>query len=193
MFKRSRKAVAASLALMFLVGLAAYAQTQPRLRRVPKQTPAVAGQVQPSGIDPATKREYFFRVISLQRLLAPPNRRELERLVVMLGLTEEQKQQIKELYKQFFAKVSPISQERGAAVRELLTILQQPAPSKGALQAVANKVEQADRAILDAEFDFWLAFKSILNPQQQAQVSGYIQQKALQEMGPGSQMPGAPK
>ena len=198
MFTRTRKALAVSVALIFVTGLAVYAQTQPK-PRTPKQRPAIAGQQQAGqqqrpNITPEQKRELALRFVSLQRLLRPPTPQEMQRMAMMLSLTEEQKQSIKALYEQFVAKTKPAGEARGAAVKEVLNALQSPVPSKGDLQSSANKVEQADRTVLDAEFDFWIGFKGIMSSQQQqTQINTYMQQRAAQEFGgPRAGGPGAP-
>ncbi len=142
-------------------------------------------------LSPEQRRQHMLMFVSLQRLLLPLGPRELQRIAIALGLTEEQKQQIKALYEQFRNTLKSVGPERGAAVKGVLTVLQEPSPSKGQLQSAANKVAQADAAILDAEFDFWLALKGILNPQQQAQLNTYIQQQA--QRGLGGPRPGGPQ
>lgn len=189
MLTRSRKALAASLALVFLAGVAVYAQMQPTARRTPKQRPGIAGQRMQ--ISPEQRRQHMLMFASLQRLLLPPGPGQLHKFAIALGLTEEQKQQIKALYEQFQNTLKSVGPDRGAAVKGVLTVLQGPSPSKGQLQSAANKVEQADGAILDAEFDFWLALKGILNPQQQAQLNTYMQQQA--QRGFGGPRPGGPQ
>ena len=192
---RSRKALAASLAVILMIGLAAYAQVVQPTRKPATCGRGAAGQGfadQKDSLlfDTADRREHFYRFVHLQRFLLPPNKREMERLAVLLGLTEEQKQGIRELYVQFRDTVKPILEQRGAATRELFGVLQGPSPSKGALESAANKVEQADRAILSAEFDFWLAFREVLNTQQQQALGQFIKQKSEREFTPPAWKPG---
>ncbi|HUV05589.1 MAG TPA: hypothetical protein VMX94_10835 [Armatimonadota bacterium] len=171
MLTRTKKALAASLAVIVLIGLAAYAQTaqQPRVNRQAGARQGMAGL----GMHP-------------QRFLLPPNKTQMARLAELLGLTEEQKQKIGELDVQFRSTVKPILEQRSAAVKELFQALQAPSPNKGALESAANKVEQADRAILSAEFDFWIGFKQVLTAQQQEALTKFMQEKMEKRpAGPG--------
>ena len=195
---RSRKALAASLAVILMIGLAAYAQVVQPTRKPATGGQGTAGQgfadqKDSPLFDTADRREHFYRFVHLQRFLLPPNKREMERLAVLLGLTEEQKQGIRELYVQFRDTVKPILEQRGAATKELFGVLQGPSPNKVALESAANKVEQADRAILSAEFDFWLAFREALNAQQQQAFTQFMMQKTERGLGDPRSKPGPPR
>lgn len=212
MFGRSWKVFAVSLVLVFALGLTAYAQVRSQERQTAKEKPDIAAQQRgpgqrpgapgerpeptgrqgAQGLGPGNAQDGLQGLASLQRILLPPNRRELQQLSVILGLTEEQKQQIKNLYQQFINTVRPICQQRGPAIRNVLSVLGQPSPSRGALQSAANQVLQADKAILDAEFDFWVAFKNVLNVQQQQALGQALQQRALREEVGGRQGPTGP-
>lgn len=190
MFARSKVIVAVALVLVFVIGLAAYAQVQPKVRVPRTKVQAQPGMQQGAfqglaDLDPQIRKEHWYAFVNVQRFMRPPSRQELERLSVMLSLTEQQKQQIRALYQQFFTNVRPIYIERAAGVKEMLAVMQSPAPSKGAFESAVKKVEQADRALLMAEFDFWAAFKNILNAQQQTQVQSFLQQRVQMEAGPG--------
>lgn len=191
-----RKVVAVALVLVFVFALMAYAQNQPQVKPA-KQKPVVGGFAGPQGLigrRPMDKTYWFYRNVYLQRYLLPPGRGEVEKLAVTIGLTAEQKQKILELCKQFMEKVRPLLEQKAAGTKEVLDILQSPSPNKGALNAAANKVSQAESAILDAEFDFWLAFRGILNAQQQQGFAQYLQQKVQREIGgPRPPAPGAPQ
>lgn len=205
MFKKFRKTIAVSIALTLALGLTAYAQLQ-QGPRGQKQKAGIAGQQRVlnqrqgmasrqnqggagiqglGGLGLGSKQMNCFAFASLQRILFPPNLRELRNLELILGLTDTQKEQVKTLYKQFIDTAKPVCQERGTAVQGVLTALSQPSPSKGSLQSAANQVFQADKTIVDAEFDFWLGLKSILNPQQQQSMTQFMQQKALGQLGGG--------
>lgn len=194
---RSRKALVASLAVILMIGLAAYAQVVQPTRKPATGGRGAAGQGFANQkdvlFDTADRREHFYRFVHLQSFLLPPNKREMERLAVLLGLTEEQKQGIRKLYVQFRDTVKPILEQRGAATKELFGVLQEPSPNKGALESAANKVEQADRAILSAEFDFWLAFREALNAQQQQAFTQFMKQKTEIELGGPRSKPGPPR
>ena len=188
---KAKRILVVAIVLILVVSLAAYAQAPQKPNHTGRQA-GMAGQQRPN-ITPEQKREMALRFVSLQRLLRPPTPQEMKKMVMMLSLTEEQKQSIKTLYEQFVAKTKPAGEARGAAVKEVLNALQSPVPSKGDLQSSAAKVEQADRAVLDAEFDFWIGFKGIMNTQQQTQLNTYMQQRAAQEFGgPRAGGPGAP-
>ena len=189
MFKKFRKALAVSIALTLVIGLAVFAQPQQR-QKGQKQKAGIAGQQNQGagtqgfggGQNQGNKQQHFLRMASLQRILMPPGLGELQKLGIALSLTDAQKEQVKALYKQFRETIKPTCQERGPAVQAVLTALSQPSPSKGDLQSAANPVFQADKTIVDAEFDFWIAFKGILNtPQQQQATSQFLQQRALGE------------
>lgn len=191
-----RKIVAAALVLVLLIALAAYAQNQ-QPAKPSRQKLVVGGAAGPQGLAarmPMDKTFALYRNVYLVRYLLPPGRAELERLAVVIGLTEEQKQKILDLCRQFYSKAKPLFEQKAAGTKEVLDLLQSPSPNKGALNAAANKVSQAENAILDAEFDFWLAFRSILNAQQQQGFAQFMQQKAQREIGgPRPPAPGVPK
>lgn len=185
---RFSRTLAAVLALVFLVGLAAFAQTQ---QRPPRPRPGAQGQQAPQ-IDPALRQQFVGGIISLQRLFMPPNPREMQRLSQMLGLTEAQNQAIRALYQQFANTTRPIREQRAQTVKEMLALMQQASPDKAAMMAVATRAEDADRAILSAELDFWIALKAILNAQQQTQLGTFMQQRVQSETGERTGPPGGP-
>jgi len=187
MFKKNKKTLAASVACIFILGLAAYAQTQAGVRR-PNKRPGVTKQQMIQRRDgqlreTAQRRpRYGLAFLNLQRFLRPPSPMQMRRLAAAVGLTEEQKEQIKQLYRQFLEASRPIMEQRGAAVREFLAAWQSPSVSKGQLQSLSQPILQADRDILDAEFDFWLGLREILNAEQQTKFGQYMEMRALQSM-----------
>ncbi|GEM_PF-1870849 len=194
MFKKCRKVVAAAVACVFVMGIAAYAQTQApakrqlsaQQRQMLQQKMQERKQAQPGqSVGAATgqaRERVRARMRSLQALLAPPRPHVVQRLANELGLTDQQKQQIKQLYVQFANTTKPIRERKMAAVKEFMTAFRNPAVTKGELQRLAEPVLQADRAILDAEFDFWMAFRGILRPEQQAQFESLMMRQGGMEL-----------
>lgn len=182
------KVYACVLALIFVLGLAAQAQVAPGAMkpRVGDRAarPELAGLGDLSLLDTRDRKEWFFRNVCVRRFLMPPARGEVAQMVTLLGLTDPQKQQIRELYASFVATVRPILEQRAAATKELFAVLQSQTPSKDALNAAYDKIEQADKAIVNAEFDFWIALRQILNPQQQQQMMQFMQRKIDREATP---------
>jgi len=193
----TKRVFACVVVLVLALAIIASAQNLPRRAQTPLAKPRVEqpaarpGAQRWPGLDTGDRAQRFYRFVCLERYLMPPSRAELEKLAVAIGLTEEQKQRIRELYQQFFTKVKPLYDQKAAATKEVLDILQSPSPNKGALTAAGNKVNHAVSAILDAEFDFWLDFRAILNTQQQAAFIQFMQQKVTREMNPPIQRPGA--
>lgn len=178
------------LAAILVLGLTAQAQVAPRPAK-PRPAPAdrptnpeITGLGDLRLLDTADKREWFFQNVCIRRFLMPPNKRELAQMVTLLGLTDPQKQQIRQLYAAFVGTVRPILQQRAAATKELFAALQSQTPSKEALNAAYDKTEQADKSIVNAEFDFWIALRQILSPQQQQQMMQFMQQKIDREATP---------
>lgn len=182
MFTRIRKTIAVGVACLFVTGVAAYAQTQqPAAKRdqaakraaVQRQAQNRAGQqAQVQGV---SQNRIRARQGSLQAILAPPNPALVARLAQHLGLTDEQKTQIRQLYATFAQTARPIRERRMAALKEFTTAFKDPAVTKADLERLAEPILQADRAILDAEFDFWLAFRGILTPAQQTQIQSMLE------------------
>jgi hypothetical protein len=186
MFRKCRKVVAVTVACVFITGIAAYAQT---VQRAKGQSPPARQQAMQQRQDATAAPEGRFqkqaqaRMGSLQALLAPPDPALVQRLAERLGLSDQQKEQIKQLYVQFISTVRPIREQRRAALKEFMTAFKNPSVTKTELQSLSEPILEADKAILDAEFDFWLAFRPILNVQQQAQMQQFMLQKADQEFG----------
>jgi len=191
MYRRTRQILAVALVIVLMVAVVAYAQNRPGRVRPPKPDSGFDVQHVP-WLEPGDRQERFYRFVNLQRFLLPPSGRELQRLAVMLGLTEDQKARIKELFQQFIGVVKPPLDQRGAAVKEVLQGIQSPTPDKNALKSAASRVMASDEAILDAEFDFWIGFRSVLNTQQQGQVSQFLQQRTMKELSAGPKPGGTP-
>ena len=184
---KTSKLIALLLVVLLVIAVVAYAQAPQR----PKgQRAALGAANQADMMTPEQRRAHAAAMAPLQRILMPPNPKEFMRFGIALNLTEEQKAQVKALYQTFGNTLKTIGPPRGEALKGVLNGLQQPTPNKGDLQAGAAKVLDADKAIIDAEFDFWIGLKGILNAQQQTAAQTYLQNKAMGELGGGPRGPG---
>lgn len=122
--------------------------------------------------------------MGLQGILMPPRPQQLEKLYQAIGATEEQKQQINALQEECKNKVKPVMEEKHAAMKEVAETLRNPEASQGQLESAVNKVEKADKAIVDAELAFWKGFKKVLTSEQQAKLADVMKQKG-EGSGPG--------
>lgn len=190
MFKKCRRVVAVAVVCIFVTGIAAYAQTVQRSKNQDPARQQAMQQKMKQRQDAAAAPEGRFqkpiqaRFGSLQALLSPPPPQVLQRLADRLGLSEEQKAQIKQLYVQFHETTKPIREQRMAALKAFMTAFRDPNVTKGDLESLSEPVLQAEKAILDAEFDFWLALRGTLNPQQQAQLESYMMNMAGRDLLP---------
>ena len=76
------------------------------------------------------------------------------------------------------------------ALKAFMTAFKDPNVTKSDLERLSEPVLQAEKSILDAEFDFWLALRGILNPQQQAQLQSYMMDMAGKDLlPPGGERP----
>lgn len=200
MFKMCRIATAVVVGV-FVVGIAAHAQVQPVRER-----PAVAARQQAgmqrmqqaqklgqqSEAQAARWRQHPGLQVSLRGVIALPNPRVLQRVATALGLTEEQKEQIKQLYKQFAETTKPYREQRIEAAKAFVTAFRDPNVGKAELEALVEPVLQAERAIISAQLDFWVSLRGVLTPEQQTNLPAMIQ-RAGQEMRnrpvPGAQRP----
>lgn len=186
MLKRIRSVIAVVSACIFVTGIAAYAQTQAPRPKAGNQARVQqkARQASPRQADAQRLRERIgARMGSLNAMLMPPSPEWVQKLAVRLGLTDQQKQQIRQLYVTFQNAVKPIRQQKIEATRAFMTAFRNPNVTKAELERLSEPILRADRAILDAEFDFWLSFRSVLNAQQQAQLQTLMMQKAGKQMG----------
>ena len=207
MLKKSTLTIVVAVALILVLGIAACAQLHPTAPRVPRNKavrPNAQQQTQGAMADLAEAwagaREHLGAFASLERILMPPNRRELQQMAMVLNPTDEQKAQIKALYKALIDVVKANAPQKQESIKAIVAGLSQASPVKSDLEASAAKVAQSDQAIVSAELDFWIGLKCVLNPQQQAQVQTMFQERVLHEMnprqggpgGPGGPPPGAP-
>jgi Spy/CpxP family protein refolding chaperone len=204
MFRKSTITMLVALALILVLGIAACAQLHPTAPRVPKNKavgPNAQQQTQGGLADLAAgwagARDHPGAFASLERILLPPSRRELQQMAMVLNPTDEQKAQIRALYKALVDVVKANAPQKQESIKAIVAGLSQASPGKSDLEASAAKVAQSDQAIINAELDFWIGLKGILNPQQQSQVQTMFQQRVLHEMnprqgGPGTPPPGAP-
>ena len=183
------KVIALLLIVLLVVAVAACAQA-PRQKGQKAQGMA-AGDQQAAGMTPDQRRAHMAAMASLVRILFPPRPEQLARIGMGMTLTDDQKAQIKALYETFGAAVKAVAPTRGEALKGVVTLIQQPSPNKADLQAGAAKVLDGDKAILDAEFDFWIGLKGILGAQGSAAVSSFLQNKTMGEMS-GGRGPGGP-
>jgi Spy/CpxP family protein refolding chaperone len=198
MFSRLRKVIAAVAACIVITGIAAYAQNQaPKPQRAGAAAkPAVRQDAQKAGPQALEAERLRNRARvqlgSLQGMLMPPRPEMIQKLAERLGLTDQQKEQIKQLYTVFENTVKPIRQQKIEALKAFMTAFRNPNVTKAELENLSEPILQADRAILDAEFDFWLAFRPILNPQQQAQLQSFIMRQTGQDAGNKPRVKGTP-
>lgn len=204
MLKKSTLTIVVAVALVLVLGIAACAQlhpTGPRVHRNKAVGPNAQQQAQGGTADLAAAwagaRDHVGAFASLERILVPPSRRELQQMAMVLNPTDEQKAQIKALYKALIDVVKANAPQKQESIKAIVAGLSQASPVKSDLETSAAKVAQSDQAIVNAELDFWIGLKGILNPQQQAQVQTMFQQRVLHEMnprqgGPGTPPPGAP-
>jgi len=187
---RTTRLIALLLIVLLVVAVAAYAQA-PRQKGQHAKAMAAAGQGQAQGANQEQRRAHAAAMASLVRILFPPRPEQLAKVGIGLSLTDEQKAQIKALYETFGAAVKAVAPTRGEAVKGVLTAIQGTSPNKADLQAGAAKVLDGDKAILDAEFDFWIGLKGVLGAQGSSAVSSFLQNKAMGEMS-GGRGPGGP-
>lgn len=187
MYKRTRRVVALVSVCVFVTGIAAYAQAQaPRQKAADRASvQQKAGQAAPRQVDAQRLRDRVGARMgnSLNSMLMPPSPEWVQKLAVRLGLTDQQKQQIRQLYVSFQSAVKPIRQQKIEATRAFMTAFRNPNVSKAELERLSEPILRADRAILDAEFDFWLGFRAVLNAQQQAQLHSFMMEKAGKQLG----------
>ena len=175
---KATKLIVLMLAVLLVIAVAACAANRP------------AGQ-QGQGQHPGA-------MASLVRILMPPRPEQLAKIGIGMNVTDQQKADIKNLYQTFNAAVKVVGPTRGEALKGVLTLIQQPTPNKADLQAGAGKVLDADKAILDAEFDFWIGLKGILGAQGSTAVDTFMKNRAMGEMaggrhgGPGGPPAGGP-
>ena len=190
MSRKSTLAVVAAVLLVLALAIAASAQIGVPVQKPMK--PKVQQQMQLQGLAGAMAegwaggRQHIGAFASLERILLPPNRRELEKMSMVLNPTEEQKARIRELYKALFAAVKSVQPQKQEAIKAVVAGLAQASPSKSDVEAWAAKVQQADQVIISAEIDFWIGLKSVLSPQQQQQVQMMFQQRVEHEINPGA-------
>ena len=187
---KATKMIALLLTVLLVVAVAAYAQA-PRQKGQKAQALAANGN-QAQAMTPDQRRAHAAALASLTRILMPPGPKEFMRFATALNLTEEQKQQVKALYQTFGNALKAVGPGRGEALKGVLTLLQQPSPNKADLQAGAAKVLDGDKAILDAEFDFWIGLKGILGAQGSTAVDSFMKNRIMGEMEGGRRGPGGP-
>jgi len=196
MIRKSTATLVLALALVLVLAISACAQLNPRVQR--PQRPKAQQQMQAQGAAGdladawAGAREHIGAFASLERILMPPNRRDLQQMGMILNPTDEQKAQIKVLYKALIDVVKAVAPQKQDSVKAILAGLASASPNKSDLEASAAKVAQADQAIVSAELDFWIGLKGILSPQQQAQVQGMFQERVQREMNPRQGGQGGP-
>lgn len=173
------------LLLIVLLVIAMAASTQAAKAGGRKAQGMAAGDQQAAGMTPDQRRAHMAAMAPLQRILMPPPPQDFLKFGIALNLTDAQKEQVKALYHTFGDALKGIGPGRGEALKGVLTLLQQPTPNKGDLQAGAARVLDGDKAIIDAEFDFWIGLKGILNAQQNTALGSYMQNKAMGEMAGG--------
>ena len=195
MSRKSTLTVAAAVVLILVLGIAACAQVYSTVQRPVKpkahQGTTMQGQGDFLAQAWAGARPHIGAFASLERILLPPSKRDLQKLGMVLNPTEEQKTQIKALYKALFDAVKAVAPQKQDGIKAVLTGLAQANPNKSDIEASAAKVQQADQAIISAEIDFWIGLKCVLTPQQQTQVQTMFQQRMERELGP-KPGPGAP-
>ena len=185
--------IALLLVVLLVIAVAAYAQGPAQARKAQKAQGMAAAGNQAQAMTPEQRRAHAAAMAPLQRILMPPNPREFLQFGIALNLTDQQKEQVRALYETFGNALKGIWPTRGEALKGVLEGLKQPSPNKGELQAGAARVLDADRAIIDAEFDFWIGLKGILNVQQQTAAQNYLQKRVIGELGGGRQGgPGGP-
>jgi Spy/CpxP family protein refolding chaperone len=198
MSRKSTLTVVATVLLILVLALAACAQLYPTGQRPPKVKGQNQTQTQAQGQGGflaeawAGGRQHIGAFASLERILIPPSKRELQKMGMVLNPTEEQKTQIKALYKTLFDAVKAVAPQKQDGIKAVLAGLAGASPNKTDIEASASKVEQADQAIISAEIDFWIGLKTILTPQQQTQVQTMFQERMQHEINPRQGGPGGP-
>lgn len=183
MFKRGKVAVAAVAASVFLFGIAAQAQVRPARERpnITTRQQAVKERMQRARKSGQQSEAQALRVKqraavqgNLRGLIALPNPRVMQRAATALALTDEQKEQIKQLYKQFAETTKPVRKQRIEALKAFATAFRDPKVGRAELDALAEPVLQAERAIIGAQLDFWISLRGVLTPDQQAKLQAIV-------------------
>jgi Spy/CpxP family protein refolding chaperone len=108
-----------------------------------------------------------------------------------LNLDNTQRQTLRELFPEHRRKVGEIKQELGRKRQELFNLIQNDATPMSAIKAKVKEISALQGSLEEEMVRFMLAFRKILNPQQQAAFLSRLQthlcgsDSACGPMGPG--------
>ncbi|MHB0999970.1 MAG: Spy/CpxP family protein refolding chaperone [Armatimonadota bacterium] len=187
--------IAVSVALALTTCIAVSAQTQAKQNKRPLKQYNVQGQQRNSQINPQQRRmanrakmiKHRRGFATVQGILLPPGKARIMRISRVLGLTDNQKNQIKDLYTNFRNEVKPEIKDRREALKSIIQARRTNKLNEADIRIAADKVSQADDAILSAEIRFWKSFKQILSPEQLTKLNNQTR-KFNQRQGQSGQM-----
>jgi Spy/CpxP family protein refolding chaperone len=86
---------------------------------------------------------------------------------ILYDLTAAQQAQVDHLHQLLLERTSPLKQDLGRARGELMTLLRQPDPDKGAVEAKLREISRLEDAIQREFVQHLLRMKKVLTPAQQ--------------------------
>lgn len=112
-------------------------------------------------------------------VFAPPSPEEQQKIATTVGLTDEQKQQMKEVSDRYRSQAQTLRDKYQTAYSDVVGLMESTDPDKGNVAAKLKNFNSVHQQIVEVEVQYWVDFKSILTPEQNQKFWNLFEQSRI--------------
>ena len=112
-------------------------------------------------------------------VFAPPSQEEEQRISVRVGLSAEQKTQMRAVNQRYRSDAPNLRAKYDAAYDDCVRLMESTNPSRSEVNQRLRTFNQVHQEVLEREVGYWTDFKSILTPQQNQKFWNMFEQSRI--------------
>ena len=130
-----------------------------------------------SSVSAEETRKGLFRNIMV--VFIPPTPEEQAKIATTVGLTDEQKQQMKAVSDRYRANAETLKRRYASAYQDVVHLMEQSNPNKSTVNSKLRAFHSTHKKVVDQEVRYWIDFKTILTPEQNKKFWNVFEQNRI--------------
>lgn len=122
-------------------------------------------------------RKGLFR--NILAVFAPPTQEEEQRIVAQVGLSDEQKTQMRAVNERYRSDSSALMAKYNTAYEDVVRLMQATNPNKAEVNQRLKTFNQIHQEVVAHEVGYWSDFKAILTPEQNQKFWNMFEQNRI--------------
>jgi Spy/CpxP family protein refolding chaperone len=135
---------------------------------------------------------------NIMTVFAPPTAQEERTIATTVGMSEEQKSQMKAVNERYRSDSTALVAKYNNAYDDVVRLMDATSPNKGEVNQTLKTFHQIHQEVLEREVGYWTDFKAILTPEQNRKFWNLFEQRRIRpgegggRAGAAKSAPGAP-